>query len=259
MLLLVFYVLGDDEHGLNTGQVIRYAQKKGDLAVVDAARKIAQLIRWNVGAVWVDDRHILACVPPAATNARDLVGAIAALDDDPDYRFLVSGVWDLPKPYKETAQQIVRVLVILLRNNPAVDDRLVAAIWASWLDKIFLRPEVPFNTEEHLAGVLVLVCWELRDLTSSAARTMWSAFTALVARRHGARMDEGLENEAIKVVGRMIASGTTANEQLRRRADDLLAAVRRGLTEGTAPDQYLMDGFDERRNEQAAELVKRRK
>jgi tetratricopeptide (TPR) repeat protein len=252
------FVLGDNENGLSTSRLIRKAEELGHLTRSEAARKIAQLSRWNIGGLWVDDRYLLECLPEGLQHGLSVSTKILALHSDPDYQILISGVWDPPKPYVETVSHIVRLLVLVIRNNPEVDDQSIAAILASWLDKVALRPDVPLTIERHLAGVVTSVCWDVRA-SPFGAHTIWRAYMMLVERRHAARMDETIEKDAIREVGRLIASGTAASPDMRNRTDDLLTAVRKGLTEGTAPDQYLMEGFNETREEQASELAARRR
>ena len=75
---------------------------------------------------------------------------------------------------------------------------------------------------------------------------MWSAFLELVAHQYGDRMDEEQEREAIRGVGRTIGTIARSQDDLRERANDLLAAVRKGLTEGTAPDDDVVAGYERR-------------
>jgi len=250
------YVLGerDGDLGLNTGQLIRNAEQVGDLSAGDVGRRIAQLIRWNIGGVSFDNRHLLECLPKELSTARDLNARIAALHKDPHYQTLVSGIWDVPKPYLETANHIARLLAFVLRYNSEIDSDVLAAICASWLDKVVLRSDIPLTVEQHLAGVLVLASFDLRESAGGPTK-LWQAYIALVARHHHARMDEVVEKDAIRAVGRMIASAVGNRDEFRNRADDVIAAVRRGLTPGTADYQYVMDGYNEARSLQFSRIA----
>lgn len=244
------YVLGDEEakRGVTTVQLVRHAEQVGLIGAAEAAKKLAQMVRWHVGFISVDDRHILACLPLEATEVRGLAEKIQALHGDADYQALISGLWDLPKPLGETLHHVVRLLGLLLRYNADVDDRVVAAIWASWLDKISVRPDVEVGVDEHLAMVLILVCHSLGD-SEAGIRKMWRAYIALTERRHGRYMDEERENDARRAVGRTIARFANANDEFRDRANDLLMAVQRGLTAGTAEYDYVTEGYEQKRAE----------
>lgn len=244
------YVLGDGEaeRGMTTVQLVRNAEQSGIIGTAEAAKKLAQLVRWHVGFITVDDRHILASVPPGATQARRLSEMIQALYSDPDYQALISGLWNLPKPHQETLQHVIRLLGLLLRYNSDVDERVLAAIWASWLDKTSIRPDVQLGFEELLETVFVLVSHSLGG-TEGGIRKMWGAYIALIERRYGSQMDEQREREARRAVGGRIASIANANEEFRERANDLLVSVQRGLTKGTAEYDCVSDGYEEKRSE----------
>jgi len=245
------YVLGENEHelGLNTGQLIRYAYQRGDLSGRDAGRKFAWLVRSNVGYLTVDDLSLLAIVPNELTAARGLTQKISVLYHDPDYQALASGLWDPPKRYSDTWTHVVRLVGGLLKENPAIDSDVLAAVWASWLDKVTLRAFPPLTFEGHLAGVLVRVCEDLKD-SPTAAQKLWNAYLALVERHYGPRMDEAVEKAAIQEVARRIAHQAGNDNEFRKRADDVLAAVRRGLTPDTALDQYFTEAYNEKRSAQ---------
>ncbi|MBW4053607.1 MAG: hypothetical protein HIU85_19525, partial [Proteobacteria bacterium] len=247
------YVIGEAEaeRGLNTGQLIRNGELSGELTAADVGRMVSQLTRWNVGGVPYEDRHLLHCIPNAAITARTLDQKILALYQDSDYQALVSGAWDPPRPYAATVDHIVRLLVFVIRYNPEIDRAVVAALWASWLDKVALRPEVSLGVEEHLGTVLVRSAVPLADTTFGAEK-LWKAYLALVERHYGAKMDGAVEKNAIRTVARMIASVAGNDQEFRNRVDDVVAAVRKGLTPDTAPDQYFMDAYHETRSAQIA-------
>lgn len=247
------FVLGesDAELGLNTGQLIRNGERIGNLKPEDVGRKVAQLTRWNVGGVSFEGRHLLHCLPHEVNTAPTLKQKVAALHQDPDYQALVSGVWDPPKPYLQTVDHLVRLFSFLLRYNPDIDRAVLAAIWASWLDKVVLRSDIPFGIEAHLSAVLVRSAVVLEGTTFGAER-LWKAYLDLIERHYGAKMNETVEKNAIRAVARMIASVAANDEGFRNRADDVMAAVRKGLTLGTAPDQCFMDAYGETRSAQAA-------
>jgi hypothetical protein len=140
--------------------------------------------------------------------------------------------------------------VFLLRFNPDVDDRVLAAVWASWLDKVLLRPDVPLAIEQHLATTLVLACDSIKS--KSGAHKLWGAFIDLIAERYGSFMDEKREREVREAVGESIATFANEKAEYRQRANDLLAAVRMGLTEGTADDDHVLRGYDKKRTEEFA-------
>lgn len=159
----------------------------------------------------------------------------------------MSGVWDPPRPYPDTVEHILRLLVFVIRYNPEIDRGVVAAVWGSWLDKVALRPEVSLGIEEHLGTVLIRGAVSLQDTTFGAEK-LWKAYFDLVERHYGARMDDSVEKTSICKVARMIASVAGNDEEFRRRADDVMTAVRKGLTPGTAPDQYFIDCYNETRS-----------
>ncbi len=184
-------------------------------------------------------------MPKGLFSERDLKRKVDTLFNDPDYQAMISGIWDPPKTFQDILTHIVGLLSFLLRYNPDVDDRVLAAIWKSWLDKAAIRPDIPVTVtlDQQRASVLILTCYGLRDI-ESAARKMWSAFLELVAHHHGDRMEEEREREAMRGVGRTIGEIARSKDDLRERANDLLAAVRKGLTEGTAPDDCVVAGYE---------------
>jgi hypothetical protein len=245
------YALGENreaEDGFTTVQLLRNAEQIGDLSVADVARKLGQLIRWNVGFLTIEDRYILWCLPSGVMRTTDLAGKIQALHDDKDYQAIISGVWDPSKTYNDLLGHIVRLLAFIVRYNPDIDERVLAAVWASWLDKVAIRADVPLGIEEHLATVLILASYALSE-SDSGARRMWAAFLALVERHYGSQMDEERERVARRSVGRTIAAIANAKEEYWERANDLLGSVRKGLTAGTADDDCVLEGYAERRGE----------
>jgi hypothetical protein len=220
----------------------------GRLAGTDAARILAQLVRWHVGGVLIDDRHILMCLPERLFQEPSLQGKTKALFEAPDYQSLISGLWDPPKPIRDTTQHVSRLLAFLLRYNPDMDDKVVAAIWASWLDKIIIRKDFASSVEEQLAVVLILACWDLRQ-SDSAARKLWGAYIHLIDRRHGDRMDEKLERQAHEIVGKVLASGVGQVSDLPK-IDEAVTAVGQGLTKDTSPYEHFIHGYAAQRIEQ---------
>ncbi len=243
------YVLGDpeSESGLNTGQLIRNGEQMGDLSAADVGRMVAQLTRWNVGGVPIEGRHLLSCIPNTVNTARTLREKIDALHQHPDYQAIISGMWDPPRPYQDTVQHIAGLLALVIRYNSDIDSTVLAAVWGSWLDKVILRHEVSFEIEEHLSMVLVRGAVALKDSAFSAEK-LWKAYLSLVERHYGAKMDAGVEKNAIRTVARMVASVAGSDEEFRNRADDVMAAIRKGLTCGTAVDQYFMEGYEQARS-----------
>jgi len=75
------YVPGDKEHelGFNTGQLILQAEQLGCLEARDVGRITAQPIRWDVGFLTLENRHLLHCLPRELTTSRHLKQRIAAL------------------------------------------------------------------------------------------------------------------------------------------------------------------------------------
>jgi hypothetical protein len=248
------YVLGkaESDSGLNSGQLFRNGEQIGDLTARDVGRIVAQLSRWNVGGVPVEARHLLWCIPQTVNNARTLKEKIEALHVDRDYQAIASAMWDPPKPYVDTVQHIASLLAVIIRNNSDIDSKFVAAVWASWLDKVRLRPEVSLGLEEHLSMVLLRGTLALKE-TDFGAEKFWKAYFDLVERHYGARMDRTVEKNAIRTVARMIATLADGDEEFRKRTDDVIADLRKGLTPGTASDQCLMDGY---RDARAAQFAK---
>ena len=245
------YVLGQNEEwqSLHTGHLLRAAEKAHYLGTKAVAHKLAQLVRWHVGFVTVEDRHLIACMPADELGKiPSLSGKINALFGATDYQALISGVWDPPKSGKDTTDHVSRLLAVLLTASPELDDGVLAAVWASWLDKAKLRADVPFGIEEQLALVLVATCFSLKH-SERAARKLWNAYIQLVSRHYAERMDEEVERRAHAVVGQVLASGVGGSEKILGRADELLKAVRQGLTADTAPDGHFMKGYTDARIE----------
>jgi hypothetical protein len=206
---------------------------------------LALLVRWHVGGVLIDDRHILMCLPERLFQEASLKGKVRVLFETPDYQSLISGLWDPPKPIRDTTRHVSHLLAFLLRYNPDMDDKVVAAIWASWLDKVIIRKDFASSIEEQLAVVLILACWELRE-SDSAARKLWGAYIHLIDRRHGDRMDEKLERQAREIVGKMLASGVDQVSDLPK-VDEAVTAVRKGLTKDTTPYEHFIHGYEAER------------
>jgi tetratricopeptide (TPR) repeat protein len=226
-----------------TPDIIESAERAGWLSIAESARRYAKLVTWNVAGAPIYYKHLIAAIPKAIEGARTVDERVGLLFADPVFRPLVDAAWSHDKPYQALVGHFSAVLARIVNESPRVDDRTMAAIFVIWLDKVALRSDIQVQPGYHAAYALMLAFLAV-DGADPRPRVLWNTYNRVVEHRHGDKMDKAREREGIGLVGEIVAETVNQKEELSGNVDELLAKMKRGMTEGTGDYEH----FDERYN-----------
>jgi hypothetical protein len=198
------FCAGESEvDGFCTLDLLAALVEVGLLTPVEKARKMARLCKWRVGVV-VPLLDILLLLPPSLQSTRTVSQGVQVLDAEPELVSVISAIWDYRLPFDHALEHAARVLRVLL-GQASLSDIAVTSLLRQWYVKASLKKDAPPDSLQTIT-LLILFAALANDLPKPHVKRLWSIFTALVEAHHGDRMDEALEREAIRLLGRQCAA-----------------------------------------------------
>ncbi|MGU7816659.1 DUF4365 domain-containing protein [Burkholderia sp. AW49-1] len=224
-----------------TLDLLAVADEMGLMTPQQVSEKIGLLCSWNVGLA-ITPRYLLASIPPAAGEAKDVSSAIDAIRATETCTAIFEGIWNVRKPYTDITAQAASLLSGLAANGEN-DLKVISAIVGLWLGKAKLRADAGDSTPiQRLALLVALAAGQSSSVSQDFSRRLWSVYTEVTALEHGNRMDEQREREAIETMAMCCArldrlgEGTANSSRYR---DAMLV----GMTHGTADHERFGDAY----------------
>jgi hypothetical protein len=170
-------------------------------------------------------------------------GKVQVLFEDKAFRPLVDAAWAYDKPYPDLVKHVSAVIAQMVNDSHGgIDEKLLAAIFAIWLDKAKLRPDIRVQPTQQVAHVFLRAYMNLSN-DEAGLRQLWSVYRSVIERLHGDQMDVARERQAIRFVGEALATAVNQDAKLLAVVDDVLKKFRTGLTADTSDDQHFLAGY----------------
>ncbi|MBC9071853.1 DUF4365 domain-containing protein [Thauera sp. CAU 1555] len=208
-----------------------------------AARAVAKLCAWNVGAV-ILLKHQLAIVPQGAIAARNIFEGVGRLQGDEDFMSIASGMWDFRADFNRNFNHVAAVLRDLV-NEPSVPAVVVASFAGVWFLKAKIRHDAPRPPLTLLVALTLAVAanWVGSGAKAKpeAHRRLIQVFVQLVELEFGDRMDEAAETQAYRELARR---SVEIDAKVMEKQSPLRAWILAGFEAGTAPYDTFSDAYN---------------
>ncbi|AZC18534.1 DUF4365 domain-containing protein [Pseudomonas sp. CMR5c] len=193
----IFCAGGAEPDGICTLDVLDGLVELELLDIREKARKIAQLCQWNVG-IMVRWQDFIALLPLGFSQARSVSQGIQILDRDPDFKMLVSAVWDYRRPFQKTMQHAASLLALMLVLTP-ICDTAIAALMIQWFVKAGMSKEAP---DQALRAITHLVTYaaSIKPFEGESGTRLWRVYL-LIAEWHQGYLNDTKMVLVIRVLG----------------------------------------------------------
>jgi tetratricopeptide (TPR) repeat protein len=218
-------------------------EERGLMTEKEAAQKIALLCKWKVHLV-VQARYFIAALPNQFHVMTDVRSSIAMLSGDSDFRRISDALWDISLPYQGLLQHMASIAAMLV-NQYGFKSYQLAAYLISWTTKTILRTDSKLNRTGSLIQAVSQTAIYLGDATSEnmpiQMKVLVDAFLEAIAFGYGEKMDEKLEDDAL----RELASASAKSDHFLRLEDEqtLKTKFLKGMTPGTHYHQVFLDAY----------------
>ncbi|NWA86062.1 DUF4365 domain-containing protein [Pseudomonas sp. D2002] len=193
----VFCAGGAEPDGICTLDVLDSLVELGVLDIREKARKVALLCQWNVGLI-VRWRDFIALLPLRLLQVTGVSQGIQVLDRDPEFKMLVSAVWDYRLPFQKTMEHAAALLGLMLTLEP-ISNTAIAAVMIQWFVKAGMSKDAPDQALRTITRLVTFVA-SIRPLEGRAGKRLWGVYLLIVEWHHG-HLDDTKIELAIQALG----------------------------------------------------------
>jgi len=169
-IIETIFVCGDGANNpvkpsMSTVDFLNWAdQSKGILNAQQVAEALGSLVRLKISSIPIQDRYIVAAIPPKLQFASTQEEQESAFDDAQALRSILDGLWNPVKQFDELQTHFARIMSYLLNKGNASEAVLVA-LWLRWLQVVRFQVKPNISVIKKLSAGSSKPCFFL-NLTS---------------------------------------------------------------------------------------------
>ncbi|RUT42432.1 hypothetical protein WG29040_02295 [Pseudomonas sp. PAMC 29040] len=123
---------------------------------------------------------------------------VQVLDRDPEFKMLVSAVWDYRLPFQKTMGHAAALLGLMLTLEP-ISNTAIAAVMIQWFVKAGMSKDAPDQALRTITRLVTFVA-SIRSLEGRAGKRLWGVYLLIVEWHHG-HLDDTKIELAIQALG----------------------------------------------------------
>ncbi|KAA9130327.1 DUF4365 domain-containing protein [Marinihelvus fidelis] len=212
---------------------------------IEHAQYIATLANWNLRGLLCRDKEVVALVGGALADWDGQSRAEELLMSDSYFVKMTNAIWDFTQPAASIFGSAAR-LGKELASQTGIVDGVLGAFNSVFVAKAIVRPDSRFSAVEAASMLLILQC---QGLTAGdpEVKKIWNAFSYVVEREFGERMDQNKWESAIRGVGGMIAKVQVGKLDISSleasAAETIFEVVKSGFTSDTHDYELLTKAY----------------
>lgn len=239
--IYAIYVSGENDGVCRvcTLDIMQIAVDRGMLSLREMAENVSKLCQWNVD-ILVTSAVLFAALPAGLARASSARNGAELIHGDTVVAPILESIWSVRKRYQEVHSHMGNILLSLIPNvkNP---EKVVASLILVWYWKAILRTDINLSAARRLTTLFVHI---IAATTASEALSMRlrSIYLLVIEGHHGARMDEMIEEEAIRELAVTSAEyDASAEPRPEPSTGDKLAMA---WIEGTSDREKFQDAYE---------------